>query len=225
MKNLKNWTKCLLNTKYFATNSYSQEGEDLIVQRILGVKKGGFYVDVGCHHPYRFSNTYLFYKLGWSGICIDPLPGTVKLFEKWRPRDTALEVGISSKQDTLDYYMFNDPALNTFDKELAEERGALPDYRVTEVRTIQTLTLAEILDQHLPTIVKEIDFLTIDAEGLDLEILRSNNWAKYSPTIVVAECLNENLLTLEQNPICKLMLTAGYIPCGKSGHSVVFIKR
>ena len=58
-----------------------------MLYRIFEGRKTGFYVDIGCHHPFRFSNSYLFYKLGWRGICVDPLPGTKALFNKWRPED------------------------------------------------------------------------------------------------------------------------------------------
>lgn len=80
----------------FATKCYSQEGEDLLLSRILGDKKDGFYVDVGAHHPFRFSNTYLLYKQGWRGINIDAMPGSMKLFNRFRPRDINIECGVAS---------------------------------------------------------------------------------------------------------------------------------
>ena len=78
----------------FATKSYSQEGEDLLLRRIFEHQKIGFYVDVGAHHPFRFSNTYLLYKRGWRGINIDAMPGSMRLFRKFRPRDTNIECGV-----------------------------------------------------------------------------------------------------------------------------------
>src|SRR6186713_1276577 len=79
----------LLFDKYYSI-SYSQEGEDLILKRFFSEKSGGFYVDVGAHHPKRFSNTYMFYKEGWSGINIDAMPGSMKLFNKVRSKDINL---------------------------------------------------------------------------------------------------------------------------------------
>ena len=107
----------------YTIKSYSIEGEDIILRRILGEKKTvGFYIDVGAHHPKRFSNTYHFYKEGWRGINIDAMPGSMKLFRKIRPRDTNLEFAISNKRQNLIYYRFNEPALNSFSKTLSIER-------------------------------------------------------------------------------------------------------
>ena len=79
----------------FARRCYSQEGEDMILQRMFGQRREGFFVDVGAHHPFRYSNTYLFYKKGWRGINIDATPGSMREFEKYRPADINLEVAVS----------------------------------------------------------------------------------------------------------------------------------
>src|SRR5688500_4139273 len=93
---------------------YAQEGEDLILQLMLAWRANGFYVDVGAHHPQFDSNTYLFYKRGWSGINIDAMPNSMKLFNRLRPRDINLELAISKKSEELTYYLFNTPQLNGF---------------------------------------------------------------------------------------------------------------
>lgn len=170
----------------FLNISYSQEGEDLLLHRIFEFQKQGFFVDVGALHPQRFSNTYKFYKAGWRGINIDAMPGSMKIFNKIRPEDINLEIPVSDKAENLDYYVFNEPALNTFSKELADERSKIEQYHVDQVINIKTDTLENILDAHLPKNQK-IDFMTIDAEGLDFQILTSNNWAKYSPCVVLIE--------------------------------------
>lgn len=88
--------------------SFSQEGEDMILRKLLDRKTTGFYIDVGAHHPQRFSNTYFFYLKGWSGINIDPIPGRMKLFNQLRNRDINLEIGISESKKSLTYYIFNE---------------------------------------------------------------------------------------------------------------------
>ncbi|MBP1652581.1 MAG: hypothetical protein H6Q26_2738, partial [Bacteroidetes bacterium] len=93
--------------------AYSSEGEDLILKRIFDNKQNGTYVDVGAHHPFRVSNTYIFYKKRWKGINIDPNPGSKAMFDRYRPLDTNLEMGVSSTRQHLTYHIFNDPALNT----------------------------------------------------------------------------------------------------------------
>ena len=204
-----------------AIKSYSQEGEDLILLRILGYKRSGFYVDVGAHHPKRFSNTYLFYKLGWRGINIDPTPGSMKLFNKFRPRDINLEVGVSDSPGFLKFYMFNEPALNTFDEELARERDGKNRYRIVKVEKVKLDTLENILDKHLPKNT-EIDFLSVDVEGLDFQVLKSNNWDKYKPKVVIVEILRKPLEELLDDEITLFMRKNGYKLFAKTLNSVFF---
>ena len=75
---------------------FSQNGEDLILNRLLENKSNGFFVDVGAHHPVRFSNTYLSYLNGWNGINIDAMPNSMMIFDKIRPRDINIEVGLKT---------------------------------------------------------------------------------------------------------------------------------
>lgn len=210
---------------FWDTKSYAQEGEDLVLVRLFGRKKQGFYVEVGCHHPFRFSNTYLFYKRGWRGICVDPFPGTRNSFQKWRPRDITLEIGVSAKSASLTYYMFNEPALNTFDAGIAAERDNLKDYRLIDRRTINTQPLSSILENHVLSKEKEIDFFSIDVEGFDLEVLQSNDWERFRPTAVIVECLGSDIESLLRDPVASFMKLVGYVPHAKTGQSVIFVNQ
>ena len=80
-------------------NSYSQEGEDMVLRSFFEGKKNykGFYIDVGAHHPYRYSNTLYFYKKGWCGINIEPTPGAIKTFNFFRRRYININFGISGQ--------------------------------------------------------------------------------------------------------------------------------
>jgi FkbM family methyltransferase len=164
--------------------SFSQSGEDMVLRNLLRDKKNGFFVDVGAHHPIRFSNTFYFYLRGWKGINIDPVPGIMDLFNKMRPEDINLEIAVG-ENGISEFYIFEEGCYNTFDAEIAEviikekisplqEKVQLPKYR-----------LDEILEKY--TSSKKIDFLSIDAEGLDVEILSTNNWKKFRPIYVCAE--------------------------------------
>lgn len=85
--------------KYVYRNtSYSQNGEDRVLWRYFERQRNGFYVDIGAHHPFRFSNTALFYEANWRGINVDAMPNSMKAFNKYRKRDVNLEsaVGIDS---------------------------------------------------------------------------------------------------------------------------------
>ncbi len=166
--------------------SYSQEGEDILLSRLFSPDHIGFYIDIGSHHPTRFSNTYKFYKMGWRGINIDPMPGIMKQFDEIRPDDKNIEIGISKEEKKLTYYMFNEPALNTFDDDVASEKDGLGDYRLIETRQISTIPLDSLLKQHIQA-QSQIDFMTIDTEGLDLEVLKSNDWDCFRPQIILVE--------------------------------------
>ena len=173
--------------RYFKPNfSYSQEGEDLVLRRLFEGRENGFYVDVGAHHPYRFSNTALFSENGWRGINIDPNPGTAILFDRYRPRDVNLELGINNTSEPLDFYIFKEPALNTFDSKTAAEHISSGKWELLHKKSVQQKTLSEVLDRHLPE-GQKIDFLSIDVEGLGYEVLTSNDWNKYLPDVIVIE--------------------------------------
>ena len=106
--------------KGFGKKYYSQGGEDAVLQHIFSNKKNGFYVDVGANHPMHYSNTYLLYKRGWSGINIDPNPASIKLFNWHRRRDCNINCGIAEEATKKEYYMFNHQSCNTFSKKQEE---------------------------------------------------------------------------------------------------------
>ena len=108
-------------SKKFARKYYSQEGEDCILRVLFQGKETGYYVDVGAHHPYRYSNTAVFYKRGWSGLNIDATPGSMDLFNEHRPRDVNIEAAVSDENQRLTYHIFDEPALNTFDSEYVKQ--------------------------------------------------------------------------------------------------------
>jgi len=207
----------------YAIKSYSQEGEDMILKRIFeGEKAVGFYIDVGAHHPKRFSNTYYFYKRGWSGINIDAKPGCMKIFKKIRLRDINLEFAISNKRQNLIYYCFNEPALNGFSKTLSIERNKKEEYKIIDEIKIETLTLAEVLDAYLPSNTT-IDFLSVDVEGLDFQVLASNDWSKYKPNVVLVEDLNFSFDSPDNSKIYKLLIDKDYQLVAKTMNTVFYI--
>lgn len=205
----------------FALKSYSQEGEDMILRRLFEAKKTGFYVDVGAHHPKRFSNTYFFYKKGWSGINIDAMPNSMNAFNKIRPRDINIEKPIASERKTLTYYAFNEPALNGFSKELSDSRNGLNNYKVEFTKDIETETLEEVLDKNLPQ-GQIIDFLSIDVEGLDFDVVRSINLKKYRPKVILIEILGSSLSDIQLDPIYNFLSDENYMIYAKAVNSVIF---
>lgn len=212
----------ILGFDIYYKKTWSQEGEDLILDRIFGGKKTGYYIDVGAHHPKRFSNTFLFYRKGWRGINIDAMPDSMAIFKKYRSRDVNLEVGVGAVEGSLNYYIFNETALNGFSEKISQERhSAESNYKIINVVTVDVLPLSNILDIHLPA-GQCIDFLTIDVEGLDYEVLKSNNWLKYRPKIVIAEVLGSDMSEIQNSRIGKLMSEVGYVLHAKTMNTVFF---
>jgi FkbM family methyltransferase len=205
----------------YSARSYSQEGEDMILRRIFENQKIGFYVDVGAHHPKRFSNTYYFYHQGWRGINIDALPGSMRLFQEIRPRDINLEMAVSDKKAALTFYIFSDPALSGFSSTLARKRTGEGSYQIIGQYKLTPEPLKNILDAHLPK-DQSITFLSVDVEGYDLNVLKSNDWKKYRPSAVLVESLEMTLDEILESEIYLFMKSEGYSLLGKSLSTVIF---
>ncbi len=207
----------------FTTKIYSQEGEDIILSEFFPNKTDGFYVDVGAHHPMRFSNTHMFYKKGWRGINIDAMPGSMKAFERKRPRDINLEIGVSGKEGEMTFYMFDDPALNGFSMEISKDRDKNSNFEIIEERKIKTYPLSKILDKYLPKDQK-IDFMSIDVEGLDMIVLESNDWKRYSPRYLLVECIGDTVEDIMQDKIYRFLSEKGYKIVGKTYRTLILRK-
>jgi len=223
-KNLLRRLRDICQWDVYFQKSWSQEGEDLILSRYFENKKTiGFYVDIGAHHPLRFSNTYKFYKQGWHGINIDAMPGSMVLFNRKRSRDINIEKAVSDSKQVMTYYVFNEPALNGFSKDLSKLRDGLGGYKVIYKKDLETSTLEEILDQYMPK-GQDIDFLSIDVEGLDFAILKSNNWAKHSPEIILIEILGSTLEDVLGHEVTIFLRQLGYTIHAKCINTVFFKK-
>ncbi len=207
----------------YGRNSYSQEGEDLILNRLFANKAEGFYIDVGAHHPYRFSNTYLFYLNGWTGINIDAMPGSMSIFNRKRPKDINLEIPILDKEGTMTYYQFNEPALNGFSSELSNDRNENTKYRIINSVDLYGYPLSHILEKYLSAQVSQIDFMSVDVEGLDLEVLKSNNWDKFRPNVLLVELLNSSLDSIALDPVYQFLSEKNYFVFSKCVKTVIFV--
>lgn len=199
---------------------YSQEGEDIILARLLGGKNKGFFVDVGAHHPTRFSNTYELYRRGWRGINIDATPGSMKLFNRLRPGDLNLELAISDRKESMVFSMFQEGALNTFDRKLSQNYISSGWEAAGTVELIpQPLTL--VLDKYLEP-GQKIDILSVDVEGEDLGVLRSNDWDRHCPEVVIIEALDTPLERLDECPVVLFLKEKGFVPISRLFNSIIF---
>ena len=216
-KLIKFWSGVVKRNK---VETYSQEGEDIIVRKLFQYCDSGFFVEVGAHHPTRYSNTYYLYKQGWRGIIIEPMPEMIQQFNKIRPRDINLGIGISDSEGEMTYYIFHEKALNTFSKELADERKKFCtfDYEVK----VKLCRLDSILNNYRDQIPK-IDLLSIDAEGFDLQVLKSNNWDKYVPKVIMVEVIGVGIEEISTTRISKFLSGKGYKLVAKTLSTCIFI--
>lgn len=213
-RNLKKFLFPRTNSSVF----FSQGGEDAILYGIFNKKisrrEEGFYVDIGAYHPITHSNTYLFYLKGWRGINIDACPGSMIDFYKLRKRDINLEVGVRDFNGTTSFYMLDEKStMNSFSKENLKHHGIEP--RINSEIEVETYTLERILDQNSDKF-REIDFLSIDVEGLEPEVLRSNNWDKYKPKVILLEMICASISDVEKHQTTKYLKEQGYILVAKN---------
>jgi FkbM family methyltransferase len=205
----------------FVNLAYSQDGEDMVLRRLFERHGPGFYVDVGAHHPYRFSNTCYFHRRGWTGINIDPNPDAIAAFRRARPRDVNLCVGVAEAPGELTFHAFNEPALNTFDAGLAEAREKIPGYRKLGAQAVTVRRLDDLLAEHLPA-GRSIDFLSVDVEGMDLAVLRSNDWRRFRPALLLVEAHERTVEAVQQDPIHRFVAATGYRMIAKTLNTLIY---
>jgi hypothetical protein len=165
--------------------TYAQNGEDRALLELFPAGYRGTYVDLGANHPYRISNTYLLYTLGWHGVCVDALPMFGPLYQRHRPRDTFLNVGVGTQPGEFYFYEMNCSELSTFSQEIAEELVAKGRATVKAGHRIQSRSVAEIVKSL--TDDGQFDVLSIDIEGLDAEIVKGTDWDFVKPRVVICE--------------------------------------
>ncbi len=204
---------------WFGKRSYSQSGEDLLAFAALGGKKRGFYVDVGASHPKVFSNTYSFYKRGWRGINIEPDREMFELLNWVRNKDVNVNVGVGKRGES-ELYVFEDRQANTFDKELKDEYQKKANRNLVATRRIKMMTLADILTAYG---VSEIDLLSVDTEGMDVEVLESNDWDKYRPEVIICEDMNFHVEYPDGSEVFVMLKEKGYQMVGLTPYSLVFL--
>jgi len=194
--------------------SFAQYGEDLILLPTLrkyGRLEGGFYVDVGAFHPFRFSNTALLHlHKGWRGVNIDASPDAIALFNEHRPGDINILAAVSDEETDLEYVTFNKGNINSLDARMIK-RWAGPDspFTVKERVRMRTQRLDTILGS-LASPPDRIDLLSVDCEGLDYRVLNSNDWERFHPFAVLVECHGLRLDMVSGHPVHRLLARHGY---------------
>lgn len=186
--------------------SYSQNLEDYHLWLALGARPHGFYIDIGAGHPVADNVSFWFYERGWSGICVEPQPGLAELYAHIRPRDILFDGLVGRQSGEIDFHVVErlHGLSTTVERHAraAEQYGA--GYR--SVR-LPVRTLAEICRAYD---VDTIDFLKIDVEGTEADVLAGNDWQAYRPKVVVAEAIEPGSNEPAWQAWESILLTNGY---------------
>jgi FkbM family methyltransferase len=217
LSKLKSARKAFLTN--FARIYFSQHGEDVVLTRYLILRKAtGFYVDVGCWHPKKFSNTYALYRRGWSGINIDFDPAKIACFDLARRRDTNIVAALSDRVETLPVYASGDYDLGATLNSKAASRG------MTKRRDVATRTLTDVIDT---TKYRDqpIDLLSVDAEQFDLKVLAGLDFDRYRPGIVLTELFAPTIEDVLQADVHRFLTAKGYVLRNWVGPTLVYQRR
>ncbi len=202
--------------------SYSQFAEDLLIQLFLRdhqVNKK-FYVDVGCHHPRRGSNTYLLYQKNWNGLLVDLEKEKVLACQLARPRDKVVLAAVSDKEELVDIYSPKKFSTNT----TINVDGVANKAGYIKIGEIQTRTLNSILDEN--KVPKNFALLSIDVEGVDFQVLKSINLNEYRPHVICIECWesSEGISAIMASDIYIYLVERGYELRAWLGLSTIFVR-
>ncbi len=167
--------------------TYSQTGEDIIIDSVLRSLKIDMpsYLDIGANDPWVISNTAWFYKHGCRGITVEPNPRLYKRIMRKRSRDINLNVGIGPNGGSFPFYIMSSDTMSTFSKEEADKLVKEYGFKIERVIDVPIVSIQEIVDKYCKG--KFPDFLTIDTEGMDYEILKSIDYSKNYPKVICAE--------------------------------------
>lgn len=203
--------KCPLTQREGNNELYSQVYEDYILSAVFKDVSVGSYIDVGASNPNKISVTKYFYLNGWQGINIEPMEHMYKLLSQDRPRDINLKVGVGDKVGELEFYQIfwnnenEDSVLSTFDRATAldaEEKGF--QYKTYKV---PVTTLNNILTEYP---MQLINFLKIDVEGFEKQVLDGLDFTKFRPEVFVIEATIPQTVVPSHQGWESILLENGY---------------
>lgn len=207
--------------------SFSQSGEDMIVDFVLnGLNISNVrYLDIGAHHPSYLSNTYHFYLKGHTGVCIEPNPNLCRLFQKHRPKDTLLNVGIGVANNTdADYFIMSSSTLNTFSHDDAKRCQKFESQKIEQILKIPLIPVTEVIRKYFQ---KAPNFISLDVEGNDFEILQSFDFSLCRPEVFCVETLSytENNTEEKIKSVIDFMLEQDFMVYADTYINTIFVDR
>lgn len=205
--------------------SYSQTGEDLIVKFILDSLKIKHpkYLDIGTYHPKNINNTYLFYRNKGKGVCIEADPLLHKKIKSKRRRDICLNVGIGIEDsDSSEFYIMTSKTLNTFSKEEAEKYVSFGNEKIEKIIKVPIVNINDIVEKYFSN---ELNFVSLDIEGIDEQVIKSFNFNDKRPEVFCIETINytENNSEAKNEEIINFMKSKNYIVFADTYINTIFV--
>ena len=215
-----------INHSSNARISYSQCGEDLIISQLflqLGLNEIR-YLDIGAHHPSYLSNTFLFYREGGHGVCVEPDPTLYKHFPKIRPRDIHLNCGVGVRAGYEDFFVLSTPTLNTFSANEAAGYVASGKHKITNQLKIEIQNINQIIEKNFTTCP---NLVSLDIEGWDLVVLHSLDFSRHKPQVFCIETLSytEDNSERKLTEIIEFMHFNNYITYADTYINTIFVDR
>ena len=213
-------------TKYLS-NTYSQVGEDAIINFLINDKKikDLSYLDIGTNNPDWGNNTYLFYLKGFRGVCVEADKSFISKIKRVRTEDVILNFGVGVESGkSASFYIFDEPSLNTFDKDEAESRQNQGTVKILSIESVEIKTISEIISENFNSYP---DLLSLDIEGLDFMVLKSIDFDKFPIPIICAETCtySENHLRPKNPEIADFMLKNGYFVYADTYVNTIFVRK
>ncbi len=210
-----------------ANLTFSQTGEDLLIKsasRFLEITDPT-YLDIGANHPIYLSNTFLFYLAGSRGVCIEPNPSLASFFQKKRPRDTVLQIAIAPTNGITTLHIVSDNALSTTAKTQAAHFKQSSKHSVVQEIKVPAKTMADIIDEYFPA--KDPDIISLDIEGMDLQVLESFDFHRSRPPIFCVETLtyDEAKNGKKITQIIDLMVSRDYFVFADTFLNTIFVDK
>jgi FkbM family methyltransferase len=207
-----------LKKKYFRLESHSQLAEDRIIEwalNLMDIEKPT-YLDIGANHPRYLSNTYFFYKKGCRGVCIEPNPILCKELTKSRRRDVCIQAGILPSGETeMPFFVMSADTLSTFSEQDAESFQR-QGYRIFETIKVPIVDINKIIQEYFDD---RPDFISIDVEGSELEIIKS---VDCRPPLWCVETLNFEPIEKAEE-IIEYLVSKGYTVFADTFLNTIFV--
>lgn len=207
-------------------DSFSEDLEDVICSRLVDDTTPARYLDIGANHPVENSVTYFFYRRGWRGVAVDPLPQFGHLWADHRAEDVLLTAAIGaadSSEDVMDFFEYDPSVLSTGDPDRHQQLLSDPAARHLATHAVPLMTAAEVIEAY-PEMYRGVGILSVDVEGGEFDVLSGLDLESVRPEVA---CVEISGLTryggVFRTPSFRLLAERDYVLKAVVNSSFVFV--